>query len=790
MKGRLPRIDWLGTLTLGTATGVLMAVLVLTDRLYLSPLGPARIDASVAVFAAHTDTGRPRELTSYASFAEWRERAAAVAALSGYRSAFTNIVGEPQPERLRAALVASQFFEVAGTRLARGRGFDDGDYVSPGLVCVISDSLWRRRFRADPAIVGAPIRLELSGTQTDVFMVVGVAPPGFRYPDHADIWTPFIPTASSSRNHSGQWFATIGQLRQGVTVEQARTELTRVMQDVQLTHPRVQPNHVANVVSLRDLLTEDHRTLLSGLALAAILLWLSATATVGSLLTARSIETRREEAVRVSLGAPRRALLLDALTQGVRHGAAAFLVAVPVSLITLRLFGTFSVDALESAVDLTMTVPVAAAALFVLVATYAAVLCLLLAHSLRTIEATGTRAWTADRIAGIAYVRTRAALAIVQIAFTVVAMILGAGILTRLASIERVDMGFVDDNLYTVRLELPAARYNDTQTVQFFDAALERLRLLPGMAGAAAASDEPLFGQSANPEFTLQLENRPLAPDERTPVLVNGVTRDYFALLRIPVVAGDVKALDGADLTALVNRSFAQRFYGTEEPVGRRFRFGGTNPPWWTITGVVADTRNDGPLQPPKPTVYMNGKRFSKSGVTLFAKASGDVDATTSAMRSALANLDPNLPIGRIAPVNALIRQRFSDVWLASQGLVAVSAAALALALLGLAGIQLALAAELRAEIALRAALGARPLDIAQFLGRRIVPVVLVGVSVGTVSGLATAHAVATYAAFDRPHPILVALITGAVGAVALAVSVVPVATVVRTDPALALRSQ
>lgn len=784
------RIAWHSAVVLGTATGVVMAVLALTDRLYVSPLGAAPIASTVAVFATHTDTGRSSELTSYATFAEWRQRTTSFSALSGYRSTFANIVAPSAPDRLSAALVATQFFAASGVDATLGRVFHDDDYRAPGAVCVLSDALWRRRFHADPAVIGSSVQLEVAGEHAATFTVVGVAPPGYDYPGETDLWLPYIPTAAAASNYSGQWFGAVGRLRPGVEAGRASVELTTVMREVQQAHPRSQPAHVANVVPLRDVLTAGHRTLVTALALAAALLWLSAAATVGSSLAGRALRTRHEVAVRVSLGVPRRALAIDALQSGLRHSVAALLVAQPVSMLTLALVARLATPALANTADVSVAMSVTGAAFVALAVTFTGILVVLTARTVRAIDRLGPQAWARGRLAGADHAWLRTVLVTAQIALTMIAMVLAAGVMSRLSIIEDVPLGFSGDDLLTVRLELPASRYDGTRVPQVVDAALQQLRRLPGVVGVAAASDEPLFGQSANPEFVLQLENRPLAADERAPVLVNGVTRDYFTVMGIAVLTGETATLDSDEMTALVNESFAQRFYGGGTAVGRRLRFGGANAPWWTIAGVVADTRNDGPLLPPKATVYMNSARFSKTGMTLFAKVSDHGVRSQPAIRAALLTLDPALPIGRIAPATQLVRERFVDVWMASRGLLAVSATALTLALLGLVSVQFALVLELRPEVAVRAALGASPRDIAQFFGRRVAPPVAVGVMAGAVLGLGAARAINVYAAFDPPRPFLVILIASAVAAVALAVSAWPIAGAARTDPALTLRSQ
>lgn len=782
-------VGWDGVLILGTATGVVMAVLALTDRLYLSPLGTTPTASTVAVFAAHTDTGRSRELTSYAAFADWR-RATSVSALSGVRAAFANIVGHAEPERLRAALVATQFFDAVGASTPLGRTLRDDDYLTPGTACVISHALWRRRFNADPAVIGSSVQLEVSGERPTTFTVVGIASPGFDYPNRTDVWLPYVPTAAASTNYSGQWFGVIGRLRPGVDAARARAELTAIMREVQLAHPRTQPAHVANVVPLHDVLTAGHQTLVAALGLAAGLLWLSAMATVGASLAGRALRTRHEYAVRVSLGVSRRQLVLDAVMSGLVHGVAAMLVALVVARLTLVLLPRLETAAFAVAADVSVSWSVGVATLAALAVVYTGIPLVLTARTVRALAIAGPYAWAGDRLAGADHAWLRSVLVVAQIAVTVVAMVLAAAILARLTTIEDVRLGFSGDDVLTVRLELPASRYESAQVPHVVDAALRQLQRLPGVVGVAAASDEPLFGQSANPEFVLQLENRPLAPDERAPVLVNGVPRDYVSVLRIPVLTGEAAALDGGEMTALVNESFTRRFYADRSPVGRRLRFGGADAPWWTIVGVVADTRNDGPLMPPKATVYMNSARFSKTGMTLFARISDGGDETLPAIRTALAALDPALPIGRIAPAMRLVRERFADVWVASRGLLAVSGAALILAMFGLVSVQFALATELRPEVAVRAAMGAGPRDIAWFFGRRVAPLIVAGVATGTVAGLLAAKGMAAYAAVAQPHPLLVVLIASAVAAVALVVSAWPMADAARTDPALTLRAR
>lgn len=795
MTPRWRRVSWLSVVSIGCAVGLLMAAATIADDILRKPFLERSVDRIVAVFARHVTTARERELTSFVIYQDWQTRAASFERLSGYALSTINLVGDPMPQTVRAAQVTPGFFETLQATPASGRAFTSEESTrEPSPVCVISHALWRSRFGGSASTVGSTIRLDSVGGRgvSGAYTIVGVGPPTLRYPEHVDIWMPFTAPEFFLKSRGGQWFGVVGQMRPGVSLEQATAEMNTVMTAVQAEHPGQQPTHTANLVPIRHVLTARYEALIGGLAATAGLLLVVVAASAGGLLAARALREQRHDTIRLSLGARPRALVGVAAREGAVLGALAFAVSVPTSLVCLRILGIFSAELFDVSLGTGVGVLSVVAGLTCAVGVSTALAIIVKLHSLGQTDSMGNFHNQARLGSSRATTRLRSALIVGEIALSVLLLAAAGDLLARVAALRDVDLGFETERLLTVRVALPPGRYAGPRASQFYESLIERVRALPSVADVAASSDDPLFGVSANPEFTLQYENRTLTPDERTPVLVNGVTDTYFEVLGLRIVEGEAPAQGGASgaLRAAINQTFAARLFPDVSPIGRRFRFGGRDQPWWTIVGIVADARNDGPLASAKPTAYLSYPAFGKSEMTVLVKTNGDVDAIVPGIRAIVANLDPDLPIGRIAAATDRVEARFAGLRIGALVMTVLATAALVLTGLGLYGVLATVATEIRPELGLRIALGASPGDMLRLVLGRTGVLVAAGLVLGAACAAVAGLTLRTMTPVEMPGLEQTIALIGSVSIVSLAAAARPAWQAVRVRPAEALRAE
>jgi putative ABC transport system permease protein len=786
---RWRRVSWLSVVSIGCAVGLLMAAAAIADSILRQPFLDRSADPVVAVFARHVATARERELTSFVIFQDWQARATSFEHLSGYRLSTTNVLGEPMPQTVRAAQVTPGFFESLQITPARGRAFVSEELTPEGSrICVISDGLWKSRYGGNASILGSTIRLDNVGGMglSGPYTIVGIAPATLRYPERVDIWMPFSAPEFFLKSRAGQWFGVVGRMHPGISLEQATTEMDAVMRAQQTEHPGQQPTHTANLVPIRHVLTARYEALIGGLAAASALLLVVVAASAGGLLAARALREQQYDRIRLSLGARTGTLVSAAAREGAALGVLAFAISVPASLVCLRVLGTVSVESFDLPLPTGISVLSVFAGLACAVGVSTALAVLVKMHALRQTDRIGTFPNQARLGSSRATTRLRGGLIVTEVALSVVLLAAAADLLARVAALRDVDLGFETDRLLTVRVALPTDRYAGTRAPQFYESLIERVRTLPSVANVAASSDDPLFGVSANPEFTLEYENRTLTPDERTPVLVNGVTDTYFDVLGLRLVEGEAP---GA-LSATINQTFARRLFPGVDPIGRRFRFGGRNQPWWTIAGIVADARNDGPAASPKPTAYLPYPAFGKSEMTLLVKTNAEVDAVVPSIRAIIADLDPDLPIGRVAAAADRVEARFASLRIGALVMTLLATAALMLTGLGLYGVLAAVATQIRPEIGLRMALGASPVDMLRLILGRAVTVVAAGLALGAGFAVAAGLTLRTMAPVEIPGPRGIIILIASVCLVSLAAAVRPAWQALRVRPAEALRAE
>jgi putative ABC transport system permease protein len=788
---RRPGFTLLVTLTLALGLGVNSAVFALVDAVLLRPL-PYR-DPSRLVFLWQTLPDQnifEVEATPF-DYTAWKELRSLSNLGMTTLGAFSLTGGETEPERVRGARMTASMMPALGITPAIGRGFTEAEnFDSAPAVAVLSDGLWRRRFGADPSILGRAI--EIDGTK---WTIVGVMPAGAMLPgapaEDNSLWLPMRMSQAETASEINHSFMFVGRLAPGVTFAQAAAELDALAGRLAAERP----SHTrigARLVSVEERSTRAIRPALLVAAVSVGVLLLIAAANASTLLIARAAGRRQEFAVRAALGATRGRLLSLSIAESVLFAVIGGLAGLLLGSWTLRglvpLFAASLPSSIAVAVD-------GRAALFTSgLAVAIGVVFGALAACRRSDDVAGALAGAVRSTASASAGRTRNALVVAQIALAVVLLSAAGLMLNTIANLARVNPGFAADHVLTFRVALPVQRYAaPAARVAFVTDLLERLSELPGVQRAGVASVVP-FGGSRN-ATVVQVEGRVEPAGSRSIIDQRYVSPSYFETLRIPLVQGRLMtAADDsrAERVVLINQTMAQQYFPNENPIDRRVRIvaGFDSGNWIRIVGVVGDVRHISLTRNAVPEMYRPIAQTATPNITVALRTTGDPAALTPAARATVRAADTNLPMYEILTMEERIATSFAQTRATMLLLVVTSALAAALAAVAIYGAIWYSVVQRTQEIGIRVALGATR----GLVFRGVIASALLMAGIGGVLGAAGAMAggslLRTFLFDTRTtDPLIYVFVVAGVLAVAMAASLVPAVRATRVDPITALRN-
>jgi predicted permease len=637
---------------------------------------------------------------------DWSRLNSTFEAITGHFMENVSETSGDLPERVRRAWVAPRFLEVWGIAPLLGRSFTDTDHRpgSPPAV-LISDRYWRRRFHADPSVVGRTVRIGSASSP-----IVGVMPASFLFPDRdVDLWFPVRMTGTIAQIRYATWYVGIGRLRPGVTLEQARANLSAVQAQLGEEYPETDRKIGVEVVPLKEVTVSSVRSSLWLLFGAVSVLLLITCTNIAALLLSRAAHRRQEMSVRLSLGATRAALAAQMLTETGVLALAGSAVGLLVAVAASAAFRSGGVD-LPRMDEITLdrrillyTLAMAVTVTFV---------CGLL-PAIRT--ARGGLAGASNE-AGRTQVSTRNSLQWLLVGTQValsVTLLAGAGLLVRsFQELSRVDPGFDPSRVLTFHVSGNWAETADrARLVQRIDGTLEALRGLPGVDAAATAIFLP--GVPAHYESTFQLVEARSDAEARMIAEGRVVAADYFTTMQIPLMGGEWCGRQplGAATEVVVNRTFASRYLaGWPSAVGLHLSTDTSSPPA-RIVGIVGDARERGLDRDPGPVVYTCSSAPNPTPYFL-VRTRGEPAALAQTVRLKMKELEPTRAVYDIAPLEERIGDAFTQNRLRTVLLVLFAMTALSLACVGLYGTLSYVVNVRRREVGLRLALGARRSDI------------------------------------------------------------------------------
>lgn len=789
---RTPAFTTTAILVAALGIGATTAAFTLTDHVLLRPLPFADAGRLVKIWEDHSPRGYSRQEPSPANFHDWQRLATSFEAMGAYCSLSSNLSGDGggEPEQLDGAGITGNLFAILGARPAIGRLLTAAD-DRPGAAraILLSDGLWRRRFGADPAILGRTIVLSQFA-----YTVVGVMPVSFNFPSRTTgFWRPLRFSAADDADRANNYLRVIGRLRPGVTFDGAQAEMRLVAAQLERAWPKDNHNVGAAVTTLRDEVSNGSRLLLIALLAAAACVLLIGCTNLANLLLARALSRRRELAVRAAIGAGRERIVRQLLTESLLLSFAGGIAGVLVALASLPLLARLVPTSLPIAETPAIDARVLAFAALLTAATGIAFGVLPAIRACGGAAFHGLREGSRGGVGGRRE-RLRSILVIAEVAGSIV-LLVGCGLLLRaLWRVQDIDPGFRSTGVLTLRTVLPFPRYNKvTDRERYYAQVLSQSRRLPGVQSAALVSFIPMSPHGGI--WPVSVPGRDPDLKSREAVL-RFVTPGYFATLGIPLLSGrDVDSTDtqAAPFTAVVSESFARRYWPGENPLGRHFQFASADR---TIVGVVGDIRWRGLERVnSEPQVYLPHRQVPDGDLPWFApkdlvlRVSAGPAALLPALRKIVAAADPQQPVSDAGMLSDLIEAQTAPRAVQVRVLGAFAAIAFLLAAIGIHGLLSFTVFSRTQEFAVRLALGAQRASILAMIFRESAGLGVAGIALGVPAAFYACSALsallAGLTASDLPtYAAAIALCLF----MTLAGSLLPALRALRVDPAAAIR--
>jgi putative ABC transport system permease protein len=788
-------------LTLALGIGANTAIFSVVNELLLRPLPYSGAERLGLLWEIGPE-GRHQNSVSTANYRVWQEQNTTFEGLAAYSDRRISLTGDGgEPEELTVQLATPDLFRVLRVEPFLGRLLTPEDGVEGAArVVILGHGLWKRRFGGDPHLVGQAIAL--NGAPATV---VGVLPPGFQWYVRqgastggrpAEVWMPLkLPTEEP--NTRGRFLSVLGRLKPGTTFEQAAAEMKTLAARTEIDSPEYNKGFGAEFVPLREQLVGNVRPALLILLGAVALVLLIACANVANLLLSRAAAREREIALRTAIGARRARIVRQLLTESLLLAVLGSVLGLVFAWWGLRALIAISPVDVVNLQGVGLNLPVLAGTLAVSLITG------LLFGLVPALEATRLDLNDALKEGGkgtggqsVRSQRLRGALVITEVALALV-LLAGAGLLVKsFVRLQQVDTGFNPQNVLTMVLRLPGAKYEeDAQLTAFFHQTMERIRTIPGVRNVGMVNFLPFYGGlGSGTGFTI--EGRPApAPGEMPGTDVRVTDGGYFAAMGIPLLRGrnftDVETREPRHVI-LINDALARKYFPGEDPIGKRIAVEMSAEPFPSeIIGVVGNVKHESLVTDAPPTVFMPFPDLPYPFMTLTIRTAGDPTDMVTDVRNAIRAIDPEQPISDVRTMRQVLsewngRARFNTILL---GLFA--ALATILAAVGIFGV-MSYSVTLRTrEIGLRMALGAQPGQVLRLILKQGLLLTLIGIAVGLAGALALTRVLSGLLfGVASTDPATFAAIVLLLTAVAGIACYLPARRATRVDPLLALSAE
>ena len=805
-----PGFALVAVLTLALGIGANTAIFSVVNAVLLKPLpfpSPDRLVAVGSTNLKEPDRTHQFNSLSYPDFFDFRNQNHTFQGISCYRGGNYAFVNEHGAQNIKGLKVSAEFFDVVGVKPAIGRAFvreDEQAGGGPGgFKVVLTHDLWMRLFNGDKTAIGRTLRI-----QGQSYTIIGIMPRGFQFPFETPAMEMYLTFAEDAANADGTKPSTeqrgnhmllaFGRLKPGVTVAQADADLRTIAAALEKQYPDTNTQFGAAVVPLRDDLVGDVRTALYVLFGAVVCVLLIANANVANLMLARASVRGKEIALRAALGASRRRIIRQLLTESLllagiggvlglfiaKWGTDALIVTIPQNIPRI---GAIQLDG--AVLAFTLLISVATGVIFGLVPAWHA------SHvNLNNALKTGARIGTG----GEHKHRLRNGLVMGEIAIALILLVCAGLLIQTFARLGRVQTGVRTENLFTARITLPDAAYPRPADVSgFFDQLLPKIRAIPGVNSASIIMPLPLTGSNITTDFDIEEHPRPEGQRNDAPTRITGV--DYFQTMGIPLLQGRVfKETDKSDSlpVVIVNERFAQKFFPGQNVIGKRilpgWSIGDEKPKMRQIVGVVGNVRHLTLEKDFTPEMYLSAAQVPINFTYVVARTSlSDPAALTTAVRDQVASLDRDIPLNQVRVFDEYMSRTLAKPRFNALLLSIFAGTALLLTAIGIYGVLAYSVSQRTNEIGIRIALGAAQSNIFRLVVGEAMLLVAISIAIGLFGAFMATRLLSSLlygvAAWD---PITFASIATLIAAVAFLACWLPARRAARVDPVIALRAE
>jgi len=799
MLKKNPAFTTVAILTLAVGIGANSAIFSVVNSVLLRPLPFRQPGQLVRVYSEFPTMQLQKFWLSPPELLDIQREAKSWEAIGAWAPGGQNVGTESEPLRVTSAAITRSLIDVLGVQPERGRSFSEEEDRNGGpKVAIISHGLWQKGFGGASDIIGKQIQVNSTATT-----VIGVMPANFAFPpgsnDQVELLVPFQFDPANPGNRGSHFLSVIGRLKPGVTTEQAQSEMTSLMagwkSEGRAQHLLNPEKHPVIMLGLHEDVVGSARKAVWLLMAAVGFVLLIACVNVANLLLARAESRHREFAVRLALGAGVKRMVRQFVAEGFVLVLIASILGVALAFGGLKILLLFAPDSVPRTEEIGVGLPVLG---FTIVVAIVAVFLFGLAP-LAQVSERNLANWI--RGAGQRSIRgggqtLRKSLVVTEIALAVI-LVIGSGLMIRAFwKLQQVNSGFDPAGVVSFSLNLPNAKYKATERQQFVDSLEQKLSAIPGVANVSIASGiPPLRRINANDTEIEGYQETPDSPAQNVDYW-NVVGNNYFKTMKIRLLEGRTFEPQDDNPNAMkvvmVNQALAKRFW-TGSPIGRRVNPGFNDPKvWFTIVGVVEDTKNAGMDKPAGPELYFQVRQvnqFIGANVNFVVRAANDSAPLEGSIRNAVRELDPSLPVYNLWSMDEVVSKSMVQPRFLALLLATFSGIALFLAAIGIYGVMAYSVAQRTQEIGVRMALGARPLHVLRLIFQQSLGMLLIGTVIGLAGAFALTRLMRTLLfEITATDPLTYVSVIGLLTVVALLACYIPARRAAKVDPLIALR--
>lgn len=792
-----PSFTFVVLMVLALGIGANAAIFSVVYAVLLRPLPFERPEQVMSVWEKRPKHNVNQLPISWLDYVDFRDQNQTFDSLAAYSGQSFGLSEAGDTEQLLGARVTPNLFRVLGVSPFVGRTFSDGDdKMGQNNVVLLSYGLWQRRFGSNLNIAGQTINLD-----GRPHTIVGVMPPGFKFPLNSfatELWVPLTVTGREKEVRREHGLSVVGRLKPGITREQANADLVAVSQWIEQSYPADNTDIYAEVVPLRDAIVGDIRPSLLILFGAVGLVLLISCANVANLQLTRALARQKEISIRIALGAGRwrliRQLIIESVLLSVLGGIAGLLLAhwginlllsVVPSILSGSIPGWDNVGLNLPVLAFTLVISIMTGLLFGLLPALQASK----PNLNQTLKESGR-----NSAGGRNRQRMRSMLVVSELALALI-LLAGAGLLIRsFQKLQQVERGFNEAGLLTFQLSLPQVKYQDpAQQAAFYERLLQAVGSIPGVESVGIVSDLPLGGGNMN--WGLTIEGRPLPPSEdnrRADYRV--ISPDYFRAMSIPIKDG--RQFTGEDTSsqppvAIINQRLAELYFPGENPIGRRVHIGrvDSNFPWHTIVGVVGNVKHLALASDTRPELYYSALQDPTPSTNIVVRTGSSSLSLVPEVRNAVASVDREIPIFNVRTMDDVVSDSVASHRLIMVLLGIFALVAASLAAVGVYGVISYTVAQRTHEVGIRIALGAGPRDILKLLVGHAITLALIGTAIGLLGAFALTRLMSSLLYGVSPaDPATFSVIALVIISIALIASIIPARRATKVDPLIALK--